>query len=155
MLSDDFPVFHIDLDCDFESSDNLFPPFKQPPSSSKKQAPKTKLEQNETTTIFSAIGERKDNLDRVIPSLFSVSSSEGNPSHLWLSSTGIAIHNLSTISKPNSSTNWSATPSCFRNPLPHSPKVPLSLPSLLRNREISYRKILEGKHCPSCHHHQR
>ena len=155
MLSDDFPVFHIDLDCDFESSDNLFPPFKQPPSSSKKQTPKTKLEQNETTTIFSAIGERKDNLDRVIPSLFSVSSSIDNPSHLWLSSTGIVIHNLSTISKLNSSTNWSVILSCFLNPLLLSPKVPLSLPSILRNLEISCRKILERKHCPNCHHHQR
>ena len=43
MLSDDFPVFHLDLDCDYESSDNPFPPFQQPPSTSKKQTPKTKL----------------------------------------------------------------------------------------------------------------
>ncbi len=27
MLPDNFPVFNIDLECDFESSDNVFPPF--------------------------------------------------------------------------------------------------------------------------------
>ena len=28
MLPDSFPVFNIDLDCDFESSDNVYPAFK-------------------------------------------------------------------------------------------------------------------------------
>ena len=28
MLPDSFPVFNIDLDCDFESSDNVYPTFK-------------------------------------------------------------------------------------------------------------------------------
>ena len=34
MLPDSFPVFNIDLDCDFESSDNVYPAFKPKQASS-------------------------------------------------------------------------------------------------------------------------
>ena len=56
MLPDNFPVFHIDLDCDFESSDNVYPSFPKPPKHSKKTSPRIKLSQNETTTTFTEIG---------------------------------------------------------------------------------------------------
>jgi hypothetical protein len=44
MLSDSFPVFNIELDCDFESSDNVYPSY-----SSLKAPSKTKENQS---TIF-------------------------------------------------------------------------------------------------------
>lgn len=44
MLPDNFPVFHIDLDCDFESSDNVFPSFGKTTKTSKKSMPPTTLQ---------------------------------------------------------------------------------------------------------------
>lgn len=69
MIPENLPVFNIDLDCDFESSDNVIPSFGKNSQSQKNPQELTFLQQNETTTIFSHIGERKDNLDRVTPFL--------------------------------------------------------------------------------------
>ena len=55
MLPDSFPVFHIDLDCDFESSDNVYPPFGKPAKPINKSE-QTLLQQKETATIFTTIG---------------------------------------------------------------------------------------------------
>lgn len=65
MIPENLPVFHIDLDCEFESSDNVFPSFPKNDKSVKSLSELTTLSQSETSTIFSTIGERKDNLDRV------------------------------------------------------------------------------------------
>lgn len=69
MIPEGLPVFSIDLDCDFESSDNVYPYFGKNGKTERNPQELTILEQNETTTIFSTIGERKDNLDRVTPLL--------------------------------------------------------------------------------------
>ena len=101
MLPDNYPVFHIDLEdnLEFESSDNRIPAYH-----SSKTENRTKLNQNETTTVFSTLGERRDNLDRVTHLLLSVLSSEGNPCSLWLFLMVIVTQNLSTISKLTCST---------------------------------------------------
>lgn len=67
MIPEDLPVFNIDLDCDFESSDNVIPSFGKNVQSQKNPEELIFTQQNETTMIFSHIGERKDNLDRVTP----------------------------------------------------------------------------------------
>lgn len=68
MLPDNFPVFNIDLDCDFESSDNVFPSY---PSASQ-LASVSITQETPGLTLFSALGRRKDNLDRVNTCSFSV-----------------------------------------------------------------------------------
>lgn len=67
MLPDSFPVFNIDLDCDFQSSDNIFPPY--PTNKTNSGHSSTLIEESNHLTVFSALGRRNDNLDRVCPSL--------------------------------------------------------------------------------------
>lgn len=99
MIPENLPVFHIDLDCEFESSDNVFPSYPKNDQSPKSLADLTTLSQSETSTIFTSIGHRKDNLDRVTLSLFSASCSRARTSPSSLSLTDIAILSLLTISQ--------------------------------------------------------
>ncbi len=73
MLSDNFPTFNIELECDFESSDNAYPtyPHAKPALSLPSNADLLKEEEN--LQAFSTIGRRKDNLDRVDPPPFRLS----------------------------------------------------------------------------------
>lgn len=80
MIPENLPVFHIDLDCEFESSDNVFPSYPKNDKSPKSLADLTTLTQNETSAIFTTIGLRKDNLDRVIYPLPSAKYSHGRTS---------------------------------------------------------------------------
>jgi hypothetical protein len=76
MLPDNFPVFNIELECDFESSDNVYPayPLCKPTVPLPPNADLVREEEN--LQAFSTIGRRKDNLDRVQPPPLRLSGSD-------------------------------------------------------------------------------
>ena len=94
MLPDNFPVFQIDLDCDFESSDNVYPSLNKASKKPIVATEATTIVQNETSAIFSTIGERRDNLDRVRFYLSSALWPKRLTLLSWLSLMVIVTHNL-------------------------------------------------------------
>jgi hypothetical protein len=67
MLSDNFPVFNIDLDIDFESSDHKFPPFHPSVKVDSNQLELNhQIQRDHNILAFTTIGRRNANLDRVI-----------------------------------------------------------------------------------------
>jgi hypothetical protein len=65
MLPDSFPVFNIELECDFESSDNVYPTYPHNKTTPPLTPGTDLLKEEENLHAFSTIGRRKDNLDRV------------------------------------------------------------------------------------------
>lgn len=113
MLPDNFPVFQIELDCDFESSDNVYPTLNRVAKKPSKATEHTVIVQNETSAIFSTIGERRDNLDRVCFFLFSALSSRKMSLLSWLSLMDIVILSLSSTSRMSSPRSLGGTLKSF------------------------------------------
>lgn len=65
MLPDNFPIFNIELECDFESSDNVYPTYPHNKTIPLLVPGADLLKEEENLQAFSTIGRRKDNLDRV------------------------------------------------------------------------------------------